>query len=134
VSVAYRFGSFELQPIQRRLFADGEAVALGARAFDVLLTLVERAGELVTKQALLDSAWPGLVVEENNLQVQIGTLRKLLGAQAIATIPGRGYRFALALESARFQLAVRWLGWSATWAPPAEHRRDWLAEARRAAA
>src|SRR4029078_6061095 len=103
----YRFGSFELQPIQRRLFADGEAVALGARAFDVLLALVERAGELVTKQALLDSAWPGLVVEENNLQVQIGTLRKLLGAQAIATIPGRGYRFALALESADVVTAVR---------------------------
>ena len=107
MSVAYRFGSFELQPIQRRLFADGEAVALGARAFDVLLALVERAGELVTKQALLDSAWPGLVVEENNLQVQIGTLRKLLGAQAIATIPGRGYRFALALESADVVTAVR---------------------------
>ena len=99
VTLAYRFGSFELQPTQRRLLAGGKPVALGARAFDVLLILVARAGELVSKHELLDGAWQGLVVEENNLQVQIATLRKHLGADAIATIPGRGYRFALVLES-----------------------------------
>lgn len=54
----------------------------------MLVALVERAGQLVSKNQLLDLVWSGLVVEENNLQVQISTLRKLLGPQAIATIPG----------------------------------------------
>jgi predicted ATPase/DNA-binding winged helix-turn-helix (wHTH) protein len=105
VTAAHRFGSFELQPQQRRLLVDGRPAALGPRAFDVLLALVERAGQLVSKNQLLDLVWPGLVVEENNLQVQISTLRKLLGPQAIATIPGRGYRWALAADDASAQLA-----------------------------
>jgi adenylate cyclase len=92
-SPALRFGHFELQARQRRLLRDGEPVALGARAFDVLLALAERRDRIVTKAELLDLVWPGLVAEENNLQVQISALRKLLGAQTIATIPGRGYRF-----------------------------------------
>jgi predicted ATPase/DNA-binding winged helix-turn-helix (wHTH) protein len=96
-SPALRFGHFELQARQRRLLRDGEPVALGARAFDVLLALVERGDRIVTKTELLDLVWPDLVVEENNLQVQISTLRKLLGAQVIATIPGRGYRFTALL-------------------------------------
>ena len=90
-----RFGRFELQPEERRLLADGQPVALGARAFDLLAVLVERAGRLVAKNELITRVWPGLVVEENNLQVQVSTLRKLLGQDALATIPGRGYRFTL---------------------------------------
>ena len=90
------FDTFELLPVERRLVVGGVPVAIGARAFDVLVALAERAGKLVSKQELLDLAWPGLIVEENNLQVQITTLRKLLGPQAIATIPGRGYRLAMA--------------------------------------
>ena len=86
----YRFGRFELQPGQRQLLADGRPVGLGQRAFDVLHALVERRARLVTKGELLDVVWPGVVVEENNLQVQISALRKLLGPQVIATIPGRG--------------------------------------------
>jgi non-specific serine/threonine protein kinase len=89
----YRFGPFELHPSRRQLLRAGRALALGQRAFDVLLALVERAGHLVPKNDLLDLAWPGLVVEENNLQVQVSTLRKLLGPAAIATVAGRGYRF-----------------------------------------
>src|ERR1700681_816945 len=54
---------------------------------------------------MLDLVWPGLGVEKNNLQVQISTLRKLLGPQAIATIPGRGYRWALAPDDASAQAA-----------------------------
>jgi non-specific serine/threonine protein kinase len=91
----YRFGAFELQPAQRRLLADGASAAIGPRAFDLLIALVERAGDLVTKEELLGRVWPDVVVEENNLQVQISALRKVLGPQAIATIPGRGYRFTL---------------------------------------
>ena len=96
----YRFGGFELQPDLRQLMANGQSVALGQRAFDVLHTLVERRDRVVTKNELLDVVWPGLVVEENNLQVQISTLRKLLGPQTIATVPGRGYRFTAALDHA----------------------------------
>ena len=78
----------------------GHPAPLGARAFDLLLALVERRDRTVTKNELLDLVWPGLVVEENNLQVQISTLRKVLGQDAIATIPGQGYRFTLRPEEA----------------------------------
>ena len=94
---ACRFGSFELQAEQRRLLEDGRPVELGHRAFDVLLALVERAGQLVTKDELLAQVWPGVVVEENNVQVQVSALRKILGTGAIATTAGRGYRFTLEL-------------------------------------
>jgi predicted ATPase/DNA-binding winged helix-turn-helix (wHTH) protein len=97
--LALRFGRFELQAQHRRLLHDGEPVLVGARAFDLLLALAERRERVVAKTELLDLVWPGLVVEENNLQVQVSTLRKLLGPQAIATIPGRGYRFTAALDS-----------------------------------
>lgn len=90
------FGRFELIGAKRLLHERGRPVDLGARAFDVLAALVERRGQVVTKQQLLDIVWPGRVVEENNLQVQISTLRKVLGSGAIATIPGRGYCFVLA--------------------------------------
>jgi TolB-like protein/Tfp pilus assembly protein PilF len=94
-SSSYRFGTFELQPNERRLLAGGEPVVLGPRAFDLLIALLERPGQLVTKEELLDCVWPNLVVEENNLQVQVSALRKILGQEAIATIPGRGYRLTV---------------------------------------
>jgi predicted ATPase/DNA-binding winged helix-turn-helix (wHTH) protein len=87
-----RFGHFELDPAERVLRVRGEPVALGSRAFDLLLVLAQRHERLVTKQKLLDLVWPGLVVEEHNIATQIGNLRKLLGAGAIATLPGYGYR------------------------------------------
>ena len=90
-----RFGAFELQPSERRLLHAGQPLAVGPRAFNLLVVLVERAGQLVSKDELLDRVWPNLVVEENNLQVQVSALRKILGAQAIATIAGHGYRFTL---------------------------------------
>ncbi|TMH45758.1 MAG: hypothetical protein E6H54_04545, partial [Betaproteobacteria bacterium] len=97
MNTPYRFGRFELNPTTRQFLVEGLPVALGARALDVLLALVERRERLVTKEELLELAWPGLVVEENNLQVQISALRKILGAEAIATIPGLGYRFTVPL-------------------------------------
>lgn len=93
-----RFGQFELRADECLLLANGAPVALGARAFALLVVLVERAGRLVTKNDLLALVWPGLVVEENNLQVQVSALRKLLGPTALTTIPGRGYRFDLPVE------------------------------------
>lgn len=88
-----RFGRFQLDPVRRVLRADGVPVRLGARAIDVLLELVRHRDRIVSKDQLLDGVWPGLIVEENNLQVQVSALRRLLGPQTIATIPGRGYQF-----------------------------------------
>ena len=95
-----RFGAFELRPAERLLRAHGQPVELGGRAFDLLLALVQRRERLVSKAELLEIVWPGLVVEEHNIATQISTLRKLLGAQAIATVPGRGYRFTATHDAA----------------------------------
>lgn len=92
-----RFGCFEVQPEARQLLVNGVPAKLGARAFDVLVALIEHRHRVVSKNELLDLVWPGLVVEENNLQVHISALRKVLGSQAVATISGRGYRFTALL-------------------------------------
>ena len=95
-AASLRFGPslrFELQPAERRLLVDGQPAALGRRALDLLIVLAERPDHLLTKNELLDRVWPGLVVEEANLQMQISNLRKVLGGELIATVPGRGYRF-----------------------------------------
>src|SRR6266404_3697685 len=91
----YRFGAFELQPDKRRLLKDGATISLRPRAFDLLAALVDRAGHLVTKDELLDQVWPKMVVEEAALHVQVSALRKVLGANAITTVSGRGYQFTL---------------------------------------
>ena len=93
-----RFHHYQLMPEQRQLMNGEQPVKLGSRAFDMLVVLVERRDRVVTKHELMDLVWPKLVVEENNLQVQVLALRKLLGHGAIATIPGRGYRFTLPVE------------------------------------
>ncbi len=93
----FAFGHCRVNRTARQLLLDDKPAKLGARAFDVLIALIERRDRVVTKNELLEVVWPGLVVEENNLQVHIWALRKLLGPQAIATIPGRGYRFTAAL-------------------------------------
>lgn len=98
--MSYRFGRFELLPAQRSLLADGAPVPVGARAFDVLVALVERRDRVVGTAELFELVWPRVVVEENNLRQQVAALRKLLGTLAIVTVPGRGYRFALALDGA----------------------------------
>ena len=92
-------GRFELRPAEYRLLVDGQPAALGGRALDLLMALAARPSELLTKSELLDIVWPGLVVEENNLRVQINTLRRLLGEDAIATVPGRGYRLSVVLQA-----------------------------------
>lgn len=97
--MSHRFGRFELRPDQRSLLVDGVPAPLGARAFDVLLALVERRDRVVGAAELFEAVWPGVVVEENNLRQQVAALRKVLGGAAIATVPGRGYRFAMPLEA-----------------------------------
>jgi DNA-binding winged helix-turn-helix (wHTH) protein len=89
------FGEFELWPRERRLLRQGREEALGGRAFDLLLALVEGRGRVVPNVELIERVWPGTAVEPNNLQVQIWTLRQLLGRDAIATVARRGYRITL---------------------------------------
>jgi predicted ATPase/DNA-binding winged helix-turn-helix (wHTH) protein len=95
-----RFDHFELRPAERMLRVRGEPVSVGSRAFDLLLVLAQHHERLVTKQELLDLVWPGLVVEEHNIATQIGNLRKLLGASAITTLPGYGYRLTATRQAA----------------------------------
>src|SRR5205814_8307605 len=94
----YRFGSSEVRAAERQVLIDGTPAALGARAFELLMALIERRERVVEKSELFDAVWPGLIVEENNLHVQVSSLRKLLGPNAIATVPGHGYRFVAMLE------------------------------------
>jgi DNA-binding winged helix-turn-helix (wHTH) protein len=90
-----RFGRFGVLRRQRQLIADGVPVQLGTRAFDILLVLLEADGALVTKDELFRRVWPGIVVAEANLKVQISALRRALGEHRgyIRTDFGRGYRF-----------------------------------------
>ena len=93
------FDGFRLDRNGSGLFrADGSPVPLGSRALAILQLLIERQGELVSKQQIMDAVWPGLAVEEGNLTVQMSALRKTLDqgraeGSCIQTIPGRGYRF-----------------------------------------
>ena len=137
----YCFGRVKVRLAERALLIDGKPAALGARAFDVLHALIDHRGRIMTKEELMDLAWPGLIVEENNLQVQISTLRKLLGQHAVVTIPGRGYQFALqededvepapsAKPAAAQPMPARHNGLPASETPLIE-RHEQLAEVRR---
>jgi DNA-binding winged helix-turn-helix (wHTH) protein len=92
-----RFGRFRLDLGQRELSRDGIAVRLSSRALDILRVLATAKGEVVSKDELMARVWPGLVVEENNIQVHISALRKALdeekaGQNYVITVQGRGYR------------------------------------------
>src|SRR6516225_8710883 len=98
------FGPFALFPGQFLLLQEGRPVRLGSRALEILMILVGRAGELVTKEELFERVWPGIFVDEGTLRVQVAVLRKALGdGQAglryVATIPGRGYQFVAPVTS-----------------------------------
>jgi DNA-binding winged helix-turn-helix (wHTH) protein len=112
------FGRFRVLVRQRELLADGQPVELGARAFDLLLALIEGGGLLVTKEELINRVWPGRIVEDNNLTVQIMALRKALGSDRhmIQTEFGRGYRFLAA--RARSTLGAATSGLTTETAPP----------------
>jgi Tol biopolymer transport system component/DNA-binding winged helix-turn-helix (wHTH) protein len=101
----YRFGDYELDSTRRLLLRNGQRVALTPKAFDVLLVLVGRSGEIVNKGELFRAVWPDTEVEEISLTRNISVLRKTLGEKPdehnyIVTVPGTGYRFVAAVERA----------------------------------
>jgi DNA-binding winged helix-turn-helix (wHTH) protein len=87
----WRIGDFELDPHRRELRRGAEVVALRSRPLELLCAFAEFPNRLQSKDELLSRAWPGVIVEENNLQVQVSVLRKLLGSQSIVTVSGKGY-------------------------------------------
>ena len=105
------FGPFRLQP-ERQLLLEGErAIRIGGRALEILVALVERPGELLTKDELVARAWPTVVVDEGNLRAQIALLRRALndgraGARYVIAVPGRGYRFVAPVVQSRLAAAL----------------------------
>jgi predicted ATPase/DNA-binding winged helix-turn-helix (wHTH) protein len=114
------FGPFRLTVTERLLIKDGAPVAIGGRALDVLIALIDRAGEIVSARELINLVWPDVVVEEANLRVHISALRKALGdgkdgSRYVVNVPSRGYTFvapiqrtvtagALPIDAAAFQI------------------------------
>ena len=96
------FGPFRVLPKQRLLMQTDKPVHLGSRAFDVLMALLERPGELVSKEEFMARVWPNTFVGPANLAMHISALRRALGDgrdgnRYVVTIPGRGYRFVAAV-------------------------------------
>jgi TolB-like protein/DNA-binding winged helix-turn-helix (wHTH) protein/Tfp pilus assembly protein PilF len=89
----YEFGGFRLDARDRVLYRDSEMIVLPQKVFQTLLVLVQNAGQILEREQLMEAIWADTFVEEGNLSVNISALRKLLGADAIETIPRRGYRF-----------------------------------------
>ena len=87
------FGNYRLKRAERLLLGPKGPMELSARSFDILAMLLERPDEVIGKTELFDAVWPGLVVEENTLQVHVSSLRKLLPAEMIVTVHGRGYKY-----------------------------------------
>jgi adenylate cyclase len=99
----YKFEGFQLNKKNRALFQQGKQLHLSQRAFEILLFLVERHGQIVTKEFLLEEIWNGSFVEEGNLAVQMSALRNLLGEKRgeykyIQTVTGKGYCFVADVE------------------------------------
>jgi predicted ATPase/DNA-binding winged helix-turn-helix (wHTH) protein len=110
VDVVFAFGPFRLIPSQRVLLRDYRPVKLGGRALDILHLLVMRAGEEVSKNALIEFAWPNVFVDERNLKVHISSLRRALEdtlpqTTYIATVAGRGYQFVGRVQTEAVDIA-----------------------------
>jgi DNA-binding winged helix-turn-helix (wHTH) protein/TolB-like protein/Flp pilus assembly protein TadD len=105
---SFVFRGFRLDPVEKVLFRDGVSVSLTPKVVETLLALVERHGQLVTKEELLRIVWPDTFVEENNLAQNISMLRRVFGEPAgegpvIETVPKRGYRFVAPVEKRAHQ-------------------------------
>jgi DNA-binding winged helix-turn-helix (wHTH) protein len=99
------FGRFRLLPTQFLLLEGDKPVSLGSRALEILTMLLERAGELVSKQELMARVWPNVFVEPANLTVHVSALRRTLrdgsdGNRFIINVPGRGYSFVASVAVA----------------------------------
>lgn len=110
-----RIGPLQVDIGRREVCIDGEPVRPGSRAFDMLVVLIEANGGLVSKSDLLKQVWPNAFVEENNLQVHMSALRKMLGEHRglIQTASGRGYRLVRGASMAS----------CCSWRRSARHRR-----------
>jgi DNA-binding winged helix-turn-helix (wHTH) protein len=102
-SAKVSFGPFRLLPTQFLLLEDDKPVPLGSRALEILIALLERRGELVSKQDLMARVWPNVFVEPANLTVHMSALRRALrdgrdGRRFIVNIPGRGYCFVASVD------------------------------------
>ena len=94
------FGRFRILPHRREVLADGRPIELGGRAYDVLMTLIEANGAVVSKDELINRAWPGRIIEEGNLRAQIRALRMALADRdLIRTVAGRGYQLTAEVRS-----------------------------------
>jgi len=97
------FGPFRLLPTRFLLLEEDKPVSLGSRALEILTVLLERPGELVSKQELMARVWPNVFVEPANLTVHMSALRRTLrdgrdGNRFIINVPGRGYSFVASVE------------------------------------
>ncbi|MET0229855.1 MAG: transcriptional regulator, partial [Rhodanobacteraceae bacterium] len=100
----YAFGPFRLDVAERRLMREGAEIALTRKTFDLLLTLVDGAGRLQTREALIQALWPDTIVEEHSLTWHLSTLRRALGDTGaspsyVETVRGHGYRFIAPVEN-----------------------------------
>jgi predicted ATPase/DNA-binding winged helix-turn-helix (wHTH) protein len=100
------FGPFRLFPFERRLVRNGEPIALGGRAFDLLIMLLDRSGEIVSNRDLIAHAWSGISVEDSSLRANIAMLRRVLGdnddsARYIINVARRGYSFVSQVKRTR---------------------------------
>src|SRR5260221_1534911 len=98
MATIHKFGPFRLDAEAEILFRGDEPTVLSQRAVALLRLLLKRAGQPVSKDALIEAAWPGLAIEDSNLTVQIAALRRVFeevagGASWIETLPRRGYRY-----------------------------------------
>jgi hypothetical protein len=100
----FAFGPFRLLSAQRLLLEGDTPVRLGSRAFDTLAALVERAGEIVSKEELIARAWPQTFVEESNLKIQVSALRRALGDGRGAIATSSPFRDGVTISSPRFAL------------------------------
>ncbi|RQV57686.1 transcriptional regulator [Burkholderia cenocepacia] len=96
-----QIGTLSVDFEQRDIRQHGASLRIGARALDILEVLHRASGSVVSKDDIMDAVWPGLIVEENRLQVHVATLRKALGASRdlIKTVPGRGYLLVASASS-----------------------------------
>jgi TolB-like protein len=107
----HALGPFRLDSKGEMLFRGNDPIALGQRAVALLRMLVERAGQPVSKEDLIEAAWPGLAVEDSNLTVQIAALRRVFGEESggadwIETLPRRGYRYVGPVTAAAGPIAA----------------------------